>query len=146
VNRLARYYDSRTGTFCSADPLASSPDDPQSWNRYPYGRNDPIDITDPSGQHWWNWVLDIGGLAAMIFAPEIDAFLGDLFGGSAAASAPSAAGADAAAPALQSPVEHAASDTAMDTAGIGPGMGEPISAALLALGQAQPPRLPLRRC
>ena len=47
---LARYYDSRTGTFCSADPLAGSPGDPQSWNRYPYGRNDPIDITDPSGE------------------------------------------------------------------------------------------------
>ena len=31
---LARYYDSRTGTFCSADP--------QSWNTYPYGRNNPI--------------------------------------------------------------------------------------------------------
>jgi len=50
---LARYYDSRTGTFCSADPLAGSPGDPQSWNRYPYGRNDPIDITDPSGQNWF---------------------------------------------------------------------------------------------
>ncbi|MGB9236802.1 MAG: RHS repeat-associated core domain-containing protein [Terriglobales bacterium] len=54
---LARYYDSRTGTFCSADPLAGDPSDPQSWNRYAYGRNDPIDITDPSGQHWWNWLL-----------------------------------------------------------------------------------------
>ncbi len=58
INNLARYYDSRTGTFCSADPLAGSPGDPQSWNRYPYGRNDPIDVTDPSGQHWWNTLLD----------------------------------------------------------------------------------------
>jgi RHS repeat-associated protein len=33
---LARYYDSRTGTVCSADPLAGSPSDPQSWNRYPF--------------------------------------------------------------------------------------------------------------
>jgi RHS repeat-associated protein len=47
---LARYYDSRTGTFCSADPLAGSPGDPQSWNRYPYGRNDPIDKSDPNGK------------------------------------------------------------------------------------------------
>jgi RHS repeat-associated protein len=47
---LARYYDSRTGTFCSADPLAGDPSDPQSWNRYPYGRNDPIDARDPSGK------------------------------------------------------------------------------------------------
>jgi len=54
---LARYYDSRTGTFCSVDPLAGSPDDPQSWKRYPYGRNDPIDVTDPSGKSWWSDLL-----------------------------------------------------------------------------------------
>ena len=57
--KLARYYDSRTGTFCSADPLAGSPGDPQSWNRYPYGRNDPIDMTDPSGQNWFTALLDV---------------------------------------------------------------------------------------
>ncbi|HTW46594.1 MAG TPA: RHS repeat-associated core domain-containing protein [Acidobacteriaceae bacterium] len=50
---MARYYDSRAGTFCSADPLAGSPDDPQSWNRYAYGRNDPIDITDPTEENWF---------------------------------------------------------------------------------------------
>jgi RHS repeat-associated protein len=50
---LARYYDSRTGTFCSADPLAGSADDPQSWNRYPYARNDPIDKVDPSGKFFF---------------------------------------------------------------------------------------------
>jgi RHS repeat-associated protein len=66
---LARYYDSRTGTFCSADPLAGSPDDPQSWNRYPYGRNDPIDVTDPSGQSWWSSLLiDAGVAVASYFA------------------------------------------------------------------------------
>ena len=50
---LARYYDSRTGTFCSADPRAGSPGDPQSWNRYPYARNDPIDKVDPSGKFFF---------------------------------------------------------------------------------------------
>lgn len=69
---LARYYDSRTGTFCSADPLAGSPSDPQSWNRYPYGRNDPIDMTDPSGKSWWSSLLmDVGVAAAAYFAPAI---------------------------------------------------------------------------
>ena len=53
---LARYYDSRTGTFCSADPLAGDPSDPQSWNRYPYGRNDPIDMTDPTGKSFGDFV------------------------------------------------------------------------------------------
>jgi 3D (Asp-Asp-Asp) domain-containing protein len=64
---LARYYNSRTGTFCSADPLAGSAGDPQSWNRYEYGRGDPIDITDPSGQHWWNWALLGATLVADVF-------------------------------------------------------------------------------
>jgi RHS repeat-associated protein len=69
---LARYYDSRTGTFCSADPLAGSPGDPQSWNRYPYGRNDPIDITDPSGKGWLkDLLIGVGVGAAIFFAPEI---------------------------------------------------------------------------
>ncbi len=63
---LARYYDSRTGTFCSADPLAGSPSDPQSWNRYPYGRNDPIDITDPSGKSWWSDLIG-GALDVLAF-------------------------------------------------------------------------------
>ena len=49
---LARYYDSRTGTFLIPDPLAGNPADPQSWNRYPYGRDNPIMVTDPSGQSW----------------------------------------------------------------------------------------------
>ncbi len=69
---MARYYDSRTGTFCSADPLAGDPDDPQSWNRYPYGRNDPIDITDPSGKSWWSDLLiGIGVGVTVALLPEI---------------------------------------------------------------------------
>ena len=64
---LARYYDSRTGTFCSADPLAGSPGDPQSWNRYPYGRNDPISITDPSGQSWWSDAIGAALWASTLF-------------------------------------------------------------------------------
>ena len=47
---LARFYDSRVASFCSADPVEGSPDDPQSWNRYAYARNDPVNATDPSGK------------------------------------------------------------------------------------------------
>jgi RHS repeat-associated protein len=74
---LARYYDSRTGTFCSADPLAGDPSDPQSWNRYPYGRNDPIDITDPSGQSWWSKLLI--DLVAYVVGEYLGAEIGSLF-------------------------------------------------------------------
>ena len=47
---LARYYDSRTGTFLMTDPIAGKPGDPQSWNRYAYVHNNPIMVTDPSGK------------------------------------------------------------------------------------------------
>ena len=47
---LARYCDPRTAGFCSADPVEGSPSDPQSWNRHAYERNDPVNITDPSGK------------------------------------------------------------------------------------------------
>ncbi len=60
---MARYYDSSAGRFCSADPLGGDPDDSQSWNRYAYVRNDPINMTDPSGQGWLAALMD----ALMIF-------------------------------------------------------------------------------
>ncbi len=49
---MARFYISRFGRFCSADPVGGSPLDPQSWNRYAYVRNDPVNMTDPSGEFW----------------------------------------------------------------------------------------------
>jgi RHS repeat-associated protein len=75
---LARYYNSGSGTFLMADPVAGNPGDPQSWNRYPYGRNDPINITDPSGQSWWSKLLiDVGiGIASYFLGPAIDSFFG----------------------------------------------------------------------
>jgi hypothetical protein len=70
----------RTGTFCSADPLAGTPDDPQSWNGYAYGRNDPIDVTDPSGKSWLSFLVDVGIGITVALLPEVAP---TLFGGSA---------------------------------------------------------------
>jgi RHS repeat-associated protein len=56
---MARYYDSRMGSFCSADPIEGDPNDPQTWNRYAYARNNPVNITDPSGQNWFTDVLTV---------------------------------------------------------------------------------------
>jgi RHS repeat-associated protein len=49
----ARFYESNLGRFMSPDPenagaLAS---DPQSWNMYSYGRNNPLRYTDPTGKY-----------------------------------------------------------------------------------------------
>ena len=50
----ARMYQSRHGRFTSPDPLLSSAslDNPQTFNRYSYVGNNPVNITDPSGLDW----------------------------------------------------------------------------------------------
>jgi RHS repeat-associated protein len=56
----ARYYDSTLGRFISADPLVPEPRNPQSWDRYAFAFNDPVNNTDPTGHtpespgdEWW---------------------------------------------------------------------------------------------
>jgi RHS repeat-associated protein len=49
---MARYYRVGFGRFCSPDPLGGNPGDPQSWNRYVYARDNPINNVDPSGMSW----------------------------------------------------------------------------------------------
>lgn len=46
----ARYYDSRTGRFISADRVVQSKRNPQFLNRYSYVMNNPMRLIDPSGQ------------------------------------------------------------------------------------------------
>jgi RHS repeat-associated protein len=46
----ARYYASSMGRFLSPDDGTDQhPDNPQSWNLYTYGRNNPLVFTDPTG-------------------------------------------------------------------------------------------------
>jgi RHS repeat-associated protein len=45
----ARYYASTLGRFMSPDPLAGHVSDPQTLNRYAYVRNNPLNLTDPTG-------------------------------------------------------------------------------------------------
>ncbi len=47
-----RYYAGGQGRFMRPDQplLDQDPSDPQSWNLYGYGRNNPLKYTDPSGQ------------------------------------------------------------------------------------------------
>jgi RHS repeat-associated protein len=45
----ARYYLPEIGRFISADSLVPDSQNPQSFNRYSYGYNNPVKYTDPSG-------------------------------------------------------------------------------------------------
>jgi RHS repeat-associated protein len=47
----ARYYISRLARFSSPDPVPGNPVNPQSWNRYSYVLNDPINLNDPEGEY-----------------------------------------------------------------------------------------------
>lgn len=55
---LARIYVSRLGRFSSPDPVDGSSSNPQSWNRYTYVLNNPINMTDSTGL---DHCLDIEG-------------------------------------------------------------------------------------
>jgi len=51
----ARYYGSKVARFNSIDPsmtLRENTLDPQRWNRYAYGRNNPLRFVDPDGRDW----------------------------------------------------------------------------------------------
>jgi len=56
--------------------LEGTVDDPQSWNRYTYVENDPIDLDDPSGQSFWRELgFGIAEALAFYFAPELTEFI-----------------------------------------------------------------------
>ena len=50
INMRERWYDARTGTFLSPDPVIGALRDPASLNRYAYAAADPVNRLDPSGQ------------------------------------------------------------------------------------------------
>ena len=76
-----RYYDPQLGRFIQPDPTVPDPEDSQSFNRYSYCENNPLNETDPSG-------FDDGGDLGLNFGddgfgnngfPDIDSNSGDLF-------------------------------------------------------------------
>jgi RHS repeat-associated protein len=46
----ARFYNPWIGRFLSVDPIGGTPGAPQSWNRYSYVQNNPVNATDPDGR------------------------------------------------------------------------------------------------
>jgi RHS repeat-associated protein len=50
VYMRARYYVPAIGRFASADTIVPEPADPQSFNRYSYVNNSPLNFVDPTGR------------------------------------------------------------------------------------------------
>jgi RHS repeat-associated protein len=46
---MFRYYSNRQGRFQMSDPIGADTETPQTWNRYTYSENDPINNIDPLG-------------------------------------------------------------------------------------------------
>jgi len=49
----ARYYDPSIGRFITPDLLVQAPGNPQTFNRYTYANNNPVNLVDPSGHGWF---------------------------------------------------------------------------------------------
>ena len=45
----ARFYDPTLGRFIQPDSIVSNPANSQTWNRYGYVENNPINLVDPTG-------------------------------------------------------------------------------------------------
>ena len=82
-----RKYESFSGRWTSPDPYGGSAStaDPQSFNRYSYTQNDPVNFTDPSGlsshklawrmwlfdsEGWWVAIAVSWGLGGQVKTPE----------------------------------------------------------------------------
>ncbi|WP_444917757.1 RHS repeat-associated core domain-containing protein [Microbulbifer sp. JMSA003] len=49
IHMNGRIYDPTLGRFLSPDPIVQAPSNSQSWNRYSYVFNNPLQYTDPTG-------------------------------------------------------------------------------------------------
>jgi RHS repeat-associated protein len=74
----ARYYEPGLGRFLSVDPVMDSVDParPQSWNRYAYVMNNPMNATDPTGLY----TVNCGSLSADDCKTQTDGFEASLNG------------------------------------------------------------------
>ncbi len=79
---MMRSYVNRLARFSFPDPVAGSPGNPQSLNRYPYVHNDPINSVDPGGLRGHPYYFCTPGANSQ-FSTSCNPG-GDLFGGNCA--------------------------------------------------------------
>lgn len=65
----ARYYTPELGRFLSVDPVRrDSGSHPQIWNRYAYGRDNPLSFVDPDGRDTYALTANAGGAGGLVGA------------------------------------------------------------------------------
>jgi hypothetical protein len=71
IHMNGRLYDPLIARFMSADPFIQAPGNLQSYNRYAYVMNNPLNLTDPSGYSAWT---RIRGFVVAVVAAVADAY------------------------------------------------------------------------
>ena len=76
IHMGGRIYDPFTARFLNADIHVQAPNLTQSYNRYAYVLNNPMNYTDPSGYSWLskNW-RSVASVAIAVFAPYAAGYL-----------------------------------------------------------------------
>jgi RHS repeat-associated protein len=80
INMNGRMYDPIVGRFLSPDPYVQAPDFSQSFNRYSYCLNNPLNYTDPDGEVWWfvpvitAIVFGMGNTAIHVYRGDVNNF------------------------------------------------------------------------
>ena len=75
-------YQMSAGRYMQVDPISGEIDDPQSFNRYSYVGNDPINFADPSGLKSWCfgnhvWLIDISRATGEVVGVRYGGFIAD---------------------------------------------------------------------
>lgn len=64
----ARFFADQFGRFLSPDQASGAPEDPASWNRYTYARNNPLRYVDPDGRDAKDFIIGLGnGIRSNLF-------------------------------------------------------------------------------
>jgi RHS repeat-associated protein len=71
-----RYYSALLARFISPDPIRQDARDPQALNPYAYVRNNPVNLTDPSGFFFKKLFKKIGHFFESVFEAKIDFWTG----------------------------------------------------------------------
>jgi RHS repeat-associated protein len=70
VHMNGRIYDPLVGRFMSADPFIQAPSMLQSYNRYAYVMNNPLNLTDPSG--YWSLGGSLRSIGNFLTSPTVN--------------------------------------------------------------------------